>query len=567
MRVDRAASITLAVILLATVPARAELTADQVALIAMATSGESQRLADYYAQARGVPLSQIVLLDGKPSEILARSDWEQRVRPALRQWLMSEGRQAKIRCLVTIGDVPLKIGPRDPKSSEMLERRAFLSQTRQARAEQLGEALQSVRTTIGSSASVPPAEAKPAQWAAAFDTLFKEANGWRRDAAEAQRTQLDRQVEQVLLGIRGLQAVVRLAQHTDRVKVPERAVRQLDESRGRLLGLQQGFAALMSLPESSTRDAQALQLLPQIAGLLGTLEWLDGQLSELDRNETYASFDSELSLLLWPDYPLSRWQPNLLSASFDALPNKRPTLMVARLSAPSSELVRRLIDASIAAEKQGLAGTVYLDARGIHGDPKPGSTGQFDQSLRNLAERLRTHTPLTVVLNDEARLFQPGECPDAALYCGWYSLGNYVDAFTWQPGAVGYHIASMEAETLRDPKSKLWCNAMLRDGIAATLGPTYEPYLTAFPLPDEFFSLLLTGRYTLAEVYARTAPLSSWVMVLVGDPLYNPFKNRPLLDEDDLPESLRSKTAPPETPTPVPPEVAPEATPEPPAET
>jgi uncharacterized protein (TIGR03790 family) len=131
------------------------------------------------------------------------------------------------------------------------------------------------------------------------------------------------------------------------------------------------------------------------------------------------------------------------------------------------------------------------------------------------------------------------------LYCGWYSPGKYVEAFTWIPGAVGYHMADSEAQTLTTPGSKVWCNAMLERGVCATLGPVYtQPHTGAFPLPDDFFSLLLTGRSTLAETYYRTAPLASWVMVLVGDPLYNPFKSKPELSESDLPERLRPPSAP-----------------------
>ena len=69
--------------------------------------------------------------------------------------------------------------------------------------------------------------------------------------------------------------------------------------------------------------------------------------------------------------------------------------------------------------------------------------------------------------------------------------------------------------------------------------PVEEPFLASFPKPDDFFSLLLTGKYTLAEVYYRTNPLNSWVMVLVGDPLYNPFKKKPALAQDGLPERLK----------------------------
>jgi uncharacterized protein (TIGR03790 family) len=175
----------------------------------------------------------------------------------------------------------------------------------------------------------------------------------------------------------------------------------------------------------------------------------------------------------------------------------------------------------------------------MQADKTPGSYGDYDQSLRDLAQFLKDQTQLDVVLNNEEKLFQPGECPRTALYCGWYSLANYVDAFEWQPGAVGYHLASGEAATLRDPKSNVWCKRMLEKGVCATLGPTFEPYLIAFPRPLDFFVTLLSGKFTLAETNARTIPHSSWVMTLVGDPLYNPYRGRPAFDELKLPESLR----------------------------
>jgi len=71
------------------------------------------------------------------------------------------------------------------------------------------------------------------------------------------------------------------------------------------------------------------------------------------------------------------------------------------------------------------------------------------------------------------------------------------------------------------------------------LGAVAEPYLHAFPRPDDFIPLLLTGKLTLAEVYWRTTPLTSWKISMVGDPLYTPFKNAPALRVEDLPEALR----------------------------
>ncbi|RIK80789.1 MAG: hypothetical protein DCC67_08960, partial [Planctomycetota bacterium] len=135
---------------------------------------------------------------------------------------------------------------------------------------------------------------------------------------------------------------------------------------------------------------------------------------------------------------------------------------------------------------------------------------------------------LEVVVDEQPGLFQAGACPNAALYCGWYSLGKYVDAFQWAPGAVAYHLASSEATTLRNPESQAWCKRMIEDGVAATIGPVYEPYLFAFPRPEEFFALLLTGQLSLVECYYQSQPFTSWNMALIGDPLYRPFKNRPM---------------------------------------
>ncbi len=73
---------------------------------------------------------------------------------------------------------------------------------------------------------------------------------------------------------------------------------------------------------------------------------------------------------------------------------------------------------------------------------------------------------------------------------------------------------------------------MLEEGVAATLGPVSEPYLQSFPLPDVFFPLLMSGRHPLVEVYFRSIPYLSWRQVLVGDPLYTPFKNNPAITWD-----------------------------------
>jgi uncharacterized protein (TIGR03790 family) len=204
------------------------------------------------------------------------------------------------------------------------------------------------------------------------------------------------------------------------------------------------------------------------------------------------------------------------------VPQPFKTLMIARLDGPSYGIAKGLIDKAIAAEEKGLTGVAYIDSRGLFGKDL---YSFCDQSLRDLALLVRLRTSLPVKEERTAELFPPGSCPQTALYCGWYSVGKYVDAFEFAEGAVGFHVASFEAVSLRDPNSTQWCPSMLKRGITATLGPVAEPYLHTFPEPKAFFGALFDG-HCLAEAYYLTLPFNSWQLVLIGDPLYRPFKKQ-----------------------------------------
>src|SRR5205085_1902007 len=110
--------------------------------------------------------------------------------------------------------------------------------------------------------------------------------------------------------------------------------------------------------------------------------------------------------------------------------------------------------------------------------------------------------------------------------------------YQFNPGAVGFHVASFTMQTLHKPTPQ-WVAALLRDGVVATIGAVNEPLLGAFPTPDDFFPLLFTGELPLAEVYWKTVPSGSWMLCLIGDPLYTPFKQNPQVAVRDLPVSLQ----------------------------
>lgn len=246
---------------------------------------------------------------------------------------------------------------------------------------------------------------------------------------------------------------------------------------------------------------------------------LQSRIGYIVGKETNASVDSELSMVLSSNYELYRWQPNRLMDGTVYLDLN--TLMVSRLDGPDEDIVIGLIDKAVSAEKKGLNGIVYIDSRGI--PERDGEFGLYDQSLRDLAILTRLRTEMTVKEEQTQELFAPDSCPGTAVYCGWYSLRKYIDAFDFVEGAVGFHIASFEAVGLRDPNSSSWCPAMLKDGITATLGAVSEPYLHSFPRPSEFFARLYKGD-CLVEAYYRTKPFNSWQLLLIGDPLYRPFK-------------------------------------------
>ena len=248
------------------------------------------------------------------------------------------------------------------------------------------------------------------------------------------------------------------------------------------------------------------------------LAQLQLQIARINGKETNASVDSELSMVLFEDYDLYRWQPNMLKN--DVLGLSFRTLMVSRLDGPDDRIATGLIDKAMEAEKNGLKGIAYIDSRGI---VKKDAYGHYDQSLRDLATLTGLRTEILVKEERTAKLFAPDSCQRTAIYCGWYSLKKYVDAFDFVNGAIGYHIASFEAANLRDPNSSQWCPSMLIDGITATLGAVSEPYLHSFPEPRAFFAELYQG-HCLVEAYYHTKPFNSWQLLLIGDPLYKAFK-------------------------------------------
>jgi uncharacterized protein (TIGR03790 family) len=345
----------------------------------------------------------------------------------------------------------------------------------------------------------------------------------------------------VLLTIYGVPLRVGPVELTESQKKDLAALReQLAPLEKKLKEMRDELTALEKKAKDDPKSVDAKDLearKKEVAAQQERMKPLERERNWLADGESRAAVDSELALLWWGPYELRRWQGNPLyfQVPDEVRRSKPPLVMTCRLDGPDVDLIKKIIDQSVEVEAKGLDGKVYVDARGIRYDSKNDTGhgyGGYDESLREMAKLLQDEAKLPVVLDDKPELFAEGSCPDCALYCGWYSLARYIDCCRFVPGAVAYHIASSEAVSLRDPKSTLWCKNLLEKGVVATLGPVAEPYTVGFPKPAEFFGLLATGDYPLVECYWRTQLFASWMTVLVGDPLYNPYVKTPKLKAD-----------------------------------
>ncbi|MFM8582707.1 MAG: hypothetical protein ACKOFW_14530, partial [Planctomycetaceae bacterium] len=330
----------------------AELLPAEVGVLASDKGRESGQLARYYMQARGIPAENLLLLDVPAGEALSRDLWDRRVRPAIRKWLLSRDRTRPIRCLVTMYDVPLRIGGLPKEAPALRESEQFLeSATQKCRAEVVAtaEALERVLNDEPQTLATPAADASPADLGKYLDGPLQRALVRIQERARSEPNSpavpsAMRRLELLHMTAAGLSGSLRQLESQAPAGAPQQAerARLMAHRQGELQGLKLGVTALSFQPESVTREMQLLELITRADGLLVALSWATQQLEVVRKNETQASFDSELALVLWPDHGLVRWLPNPLHWSTARLPAARPdTLMVARLDGPTPEIVRR----------------------------------------------------------------------------------------------------------------------------------------------------------------------------------------------------------------------------------
>jgi uncharacterized protein (TIGR03790 family) len=494
-----------------------ELRADELLLVANESVFESVPLAKYYAQVRGVSVDRLLVIKTRTGEEITHDEYLQNVYGPVQTYLQSESGKS-VRCVVLFYGIPLRIAnlTSTPAQRNELKRIKALTETTAVQLPKLADRIDvALRTFDGTPAVIQ----LPGVDAATVARLRVESTqramvALIRESAPAK--------QQAIIG--ELQEVQKASVASARLVLRSPA------------GIEPVFDAFAQ--QAARRERVANE-----AGITGLYALLNEQMIELSTDETGASVDSELACVLWPAYTKHRWQINPLAADAQLpRPVNARTMMTARIDGPTPQIARRIIDDAMAVEQAGLHGRVAFDSRGKTINPAqqpPDGYALYDQTIRQAVTYLQKNTSFDVFADDREALIPPGAATDVALYCGWYSVRNYVASCTFVRGAIAYHVASAELESLRTPKERGWGANLLHDGACVTLGPVAEPYLHSFPKPDIFFPLLLTGKLTVAQAYWLSTPMTSWMQVFIGDPLYNPYRKTPAISVDQLPAVLK----------------------------
>jgi uncharacterized protein (TIGR03790 family) len=225
-----------------------------------------------------------------------------------------------------------------------------------------------------------------------------------------------------------------------------------------------------------------------------------------------------------PYYAESQSQGNYY-VPFLALKDYRGLIVysVWRLDAANSTLAKGLVDKAMLAESSGLTGQVCIDEQLVTPTVDYGTGGGPDWDLRQAA-LLSALAGFPVLQDFNTAEFgtspAPPRCDNAALYSGLYALNHYNDAFTWNPGAIGFHIESASAY---DPRGGTnWAANALLKGITVTSGTMSEPLLGGLPHPDGIFRNLFEGA-NIGDAVMRNTRWLKWTTLNMGDPLYRPF--------------------------------------------
>jgi len=210
------------------------------------------------------------------------------------------------------------------------------------------------------------------------------------------------------------------------------------------------------------------------------------------------------------------------------------TLLVARLSGPSAQLAKGLVDRALYAEHHldATTGKAWIDLRARVPNLTSGYYYHAERFIETAGGRIAWEGVETIIDRNSA-MFPNGTCDNTLFYYGWYSYHNFQPIFDGylKVGSVAWHLDSASAYILTNPDDPNWTVQMLMRGATISAGAVREPYTFAMQAGGIFYDRFFRG-YTAAEAWWASIANTHWRMVLVGDPLYSPFREPPIADTD-----------------------------------
>ena len=180
--------------------------------------------------------------------------------------------------------------------------------------------------------------------------------------------------------------------------------------------------------------------------------------------------------------------------------------LVSRLDGPTPEIAMSLVDKALEAEQ----GVTARSGAAFFSNP------DFKKECLKAAERhgVKVHSKDTSFTKENT-------IPDDTLW--FFGSGHpyrHIRITPWPVGAVAGFLKSDTLTQLADKEARFWVQGLLEEGVTATYGAVFEPYVQGYTRGDVLLDRFWTGRYTFAEAFAMATPTVRWAMCAVGDPLY-----------------------------------------------
>ena len=217
-------------------------------------------------------------------------------------------------------------------------------------------------------------------------------------------------------------------------------------------------------------------------------------------------------------------------------------------------LAKALVDTAIKVEAEGLRGKVYLDSRGIakleDTNHQPGSYGDYDRALLITAKGIEEQTELEVASirrrncskREHARTRHSTAAGIAWRNTSMPSIGNRVPwRITW-PAAKRTRSATRAVTPGARNCSRTAC--------ARRSAPFMSRTLARFRGPTNSSPCCCGAISPLSNATHARLPYNSWMMTLIGDPLYRPFKYRVGMKVPTVPPQESSEQVPAAAATP-----------------